>query len=136
MDFDSDQLIDDSSLDINITPLIDIVFLLLIFFMLTATFEQTRSLSVQLPKSSTGAVEGEQKKLTLSILADKSIRYNGKEISRDAVVSTLQKVLKNSPSNALILRADKEVDHGLVVEVLDQAKKAGVQKIAIATRNE
>ena len=132
MTFDSNQLIDDTELDINITPLIDIVFLLLIFFMVTATFDQTRSLAIQLPKSSSGAVSKTQKIIALDISADKTIEFEGKRLSIDALTAALKKALNKAPSRAMILRADKRVDHGLVVEVLDLAKKAGIQKIAIA----
>lgn len=110
---------------INVTPLVDVVLVLLIIFMITAPAIYQNSLQVQLPKTKSG--DG-QSKGTLEILVDKEgqIRVDGKSLE----LSTLEEQVKTShPTTALIL-ADKKVEHGRVISVLDILKANGVQKFS------
>ena len=118
---------------INITSLIDVVLLLLIFFMLTTSFVEQPGMKLDLPEteSSTGKKpEG----LEISILSDGSINLNGEPVLLKELSDRLKGMIAESPEKSLMLRADKEVPHGTVVEVMDIAKLNGLEKLIIGTK--
>ena len=104
---------------LGITPLIDIVFLLLIFFMLTSHFHVASGVSIKLPKVTQKAFHKDTEKITLMI--DKKER-----------IYLLKDLVEKEGLVHLLLEADKEVKHGKVVQVMDLAKTAGVLSIIIA----
>lgn len=128
-----EEILPDESVDINITPLIDIVFLLLIFFMISTTFAESHAIKVKLPAAGTSTVESSVKDITVSIKEDGGVFFEDKEISIPVLKQKMEDGLKSNPKIALIVRADKKVEHGKVVGVLDIAKRTGIQKIAVAT---
>jgi biopolymer transport protein ExbD len=121
---------DESDLGLNMTPLIDIIFLLLIFFMVTTTFQNKDALSVDLPQASQSGKIDEEKTLELVITSDGQLHLDEKLI----LAPQLLEKLKTQPGSSLIIRADTSVKHGKVVEALDTAKQAGIKKISIATK--
>lgn len=131
MNFSSDTLFEEESLEINITPLIDIVFLLLIFFMVSTTFVESSGIKVDLPAADTKAATEKVEKLEVSIGSDDTIYFGEEKVS----LPQLEEILQQEPekSRTLILRADKVVTHGLVVNVMDIATKSGFKKLAVAT---
>lgn len=133
MNFTKDLLLEDESTDINVTSLVDVVLNLLFFFMVTTTFTETLGIKVNLPVTTTAAVEAVQKEITVSIKQDGQVYLAESPIALDALGGAFTKLLSSGSRSALILRADEKVNHGRVVQVMDLAKKAGIQKIAIAT---
>lgn len=121
--------------DINLTPLIDVVFLLLIFFMVSTTFIYTDSLNVNLPKAKGENVEVKQN-INIVVSQDGSIHINGNRISKTGLSRKLNELHKNMPDATVILQADKKSTHGDVVFVMDYCKRAGFEKLAIATEKE
>lgn len=121
--------------EINVTPLIDIVFILLIFLMVSTTFNFTNSMNVNLP-----AAKGDEKAITDNIRVvmtkDGLITVNGENTTVDKVEQYLGILKKTMPESTVIIEADKEVTHGLVVRVMDASRKAGYQKFAIAVEEE
>lgn len=128
MDFDRTKR---PGCQLNIAPLIDIVFLLLIFFMLTANFIINPGLSISLPKAQS-AVPQEQQELTIYINQYNELYFNDTKID----ISELFGVLKNSlsPHKKVILNADEHIDFGLAVQVIDTAKRAGSNNFIIAAQ--
>jgi len=120
---------------INLTPLIDVVFLLLIFFMVTTTFATIRyGMRVDLPTTTTPQEKIEQN-IVVSINKDGKV-YLGKEwVSEKQLVSRLRQEIKKK-GTLVIVNADRNVTHGAVVRVMDLAKKAGAQKLGILTTPE
>lgn len=116
----------------NVAPMADIVFLLLIFFMLTSALLIEPGIKIKLPKTKTAEIQSE-KKLTLTITKDGKIFLEQKEVKLNELERTLAIYVGTKKSELLILRADKDVPHGLVVEVLDIAKLAGINRLAIAS---
>ena len=114
-------------LDINLTPLIDVVFLLLIFFMVSTTFVTDCSIDVELPEASSGNSKQEKEIKTLSINASGDYFFDGQKISKPALKTKLLK------TKELVIKADKTASHGAVVSALDTAKEAGVKSLNIAT---
>jgi biopolymer transport protein ExbD len=122
---------DESEMGLNITPLIDVIFLLLIFFMVTTTFQNNEALSVDLPTASQGGKIDKQEIRELVITSDGKLHLDNKVI----MVEALSDMLKQTPKASLIVRADTTVAHGKVVAALDAAKIAGINKISIATKS-
>jgi len=122
--------------EINLTPLIDVVFLLLIFFMVSTTFEHQSRIQIELPEATTDATEPEVD--SLEILIDAQGRYF---IGEQQVVNTELKTLKGAISKFLgeretipvIIRADAKTPHQAVITALDATSQLGLTRISLAT---
>jgi biopolymer transport protein ExbD len=126
---------DDVQLDM--TPLVDVVFLLLIFFMLSTSLSVNPGIKIDLPKASAEQVKKKKTTLRVAIEAGGRIFLEGKKLSLDQLQEKFAAVGKKNGDDALvIIEADKKVYHGLVVKVMDAAKSAGLNKLAIATQPE
>ena len=117
---------------LSIAPLIDIVFLLLIFFMVTSHFDVASGVRIQLPKVAKKIYNEKTDKITLVIDKSGQIYIKGKKIDMKALSIRLQNISKEKGLLHLILHADKDVRHGKVVQIMDLAKTAGVHSIIIA----
>ncbi len=123
---DSDGMIT----DINVTPLVDIILVLLIVFMLTANLIQKKAIEMELPKASTG--EGtEPTLLALSLGKDGVLYLNGKQTDEVALRAYLPDVVKKDSKAQAIIAADKDVSHGQVVHLIDLVRQAGIFKFAL-----
>ncbi len=118
---------------IDMAPLINVVFLLLIFFMLTSTLVVQPSINVNLPVSVISDASKEEG-FTLLIQKNGMMFLNEQAISAKELPGVLQVFLRKNPNQVLIIKADQESQHGWVVEAIGLAKKAGVTKLAIATK--
>jgi biopolymer transport protein ExbD len=116
---------------INVTPLVDVVLVLLIIFMVTAKIIVSQGMPMDLPKAASG--EEVQTIFSVELAADGSTRVNTAVVPGDDAIGKLAKDArtKNRDLRAVI-RADKKVEHGRVIHVLDVLKRAGVAKIAFA----
>ena len=120
---------------VNITSLIDVVLLLLIFFMISTTFVTQPGIRVNLPKASSKVKNVSQERNTIIITAENTIFINREEISSfEELRSLLVDLKEGQPGDLIIVKADEAVAHGIVVQVMDIAKTAGFSRIAIATR--
>lgn len=121
----------------DITALIDVVFLLLIFFMVTTTFVGTQNeIPVDLPSAATGEVEAVEHHV-VHITSGEGIMgckifFHGQEVDRETLVMLLGKALQENPERMVIVSADKTVAHGRVVEILDIARELGGRRAALA----
>ena len=115
---------------INVTPLVDVVLVLLVILMVASTYIVAQTLKVQLPRAH--STDGTADKPTkVEILKNGSLRWNEEPIAEPALAGKLKAAVANDPEMSLVVSADKEVMHGNVVHVLDLAKMAGVTKFAI-----
>ncbi|HEY0708776.1 MAG TPA: biopolymer transporter ExbD [Polyangia bacterium] len=116
--------------EINVTPLVDIVLVLLIIFMVTATYIVNPTIKIDLPKAATGS---EQTRTTLALTLDRSgaLYLNGEKSDEAAVNQFIAAELPKNADLQAIIAADKVVSHGAVVRVIDLVKRAGVRKFAI-----
>ena len=133
MKFSKDLTSDELSVDINITSVIDIVLCLLFFFMVTATFINSSGIQVNLPKAATQEVQQSATDVTVTINEQGEMFFKNKPLTLPALSAELRDLQSKSSAVTLVVKADTNVFHGKVVEVLDTAKKAGVGRIAIAT---
>jgi biopolymer transport protein ExbD len=125
--------------DINITPLTDIFLVLLIIFMVTTTAiaesgKEEGGFKVNLPKGGKGDVAGIAKDLTVAILADGRVVVGGKVLDAAALKATFAEARGHGPEPLVLFQADEGVPHGRVVQVMEQAREAGLTRLAIATR--
>ena len=118
---------------LDMTPLIDIVFLLMMYFMLTSTFIMQPGIKINLP-SALSTESMEKKQVIVSLTVDGSIFYEEKNITIEALKSILETESRRNPEIMLIIKGDYDVVHGKVVEVMDLAKVSGVSCLAIATQ--
>lgn len=117
---------------LNLTPLIDCVFLLLIFFMVTTVFKQPYTLQVQLPEA-TKASQIEEKKLVGTVTIDGRVEINRNIVTSGELESVLLREKQDTGSLTLILRTDQQTRHKHMLEMLEVAKRVGVEKIVLAT---
>lgn len=118
---------------VDLTPMVDVVFLLLIFFMISTTFVDTPGISVNLPESSLDVVEKEPQELKVFIDAKGQIMLDEKYIGLGQLKQKLASLEDKAAQTTFVLMADRDVRHGLVVEVMEAAKQAGFEQLAIAT---
>ena len=124
-------------LDVNITPLIDVVFLLLIFFMVTTTFQKETELKINLPEAEAQAAN-DDKTRPLEVIIDAQGRYfiDGKELlnaNAETLRKALQSVTVGNKDRLVIIRGDSKVDFQAVVTAMDVMSKLGLVKMSIAT---
>jgi len=120
---------------INITSLIDVLFLLLIFFMISSTFLEQPGIKLELPEAKS-AVVTEQRDYVLFVDEEGRLFLNQDEVTLEDLGGRLKEALPSMKDRALILKADQDVAHGIVVRVMDIAKESGVKKLVIGTRLE
>ncbi|MCK4271562.1 biopolymer transporter ExbD [bacterium] len=125
--------LEDTKLDI--TPLVDCVFLLLIFFMVTTVFSTTPGLRVDLPKAAESDMPPE-KDLNIVISKDGELELNGVPLVMEDLERALLEAKEMYRSKVLIIKADKKTYHEVVVDVMDAAKGVGIDELAIATEPE
>lgn len=118
----------------GMAPLIDVVFLLLIFFMLTSHFDIATGISINLPKVAQKAFYKEDRKIGLTMDKAGNIYLKGERIEPGKLGPRLRGLVEKEGLIYLVLSADKDVKHGRVVQVMDIAKKAGVPSIVIAAQ--
>lgn len=119
---------------LGLAPLIDIVFLLLIFFMVTSHFDVASGLRIQLPEAAQKVFNQQENPLHLVIDRSGRMFLEGKELDIDALKQQLEKAVNERDVIHLVLQADKDVHHGVVVQVMDVARAAGINSIVIAAR--
>lgn len=136
MKFRSDTTANDDSVTIDLTSLVDVLFVLVLFFVVSTTFSSISELEVNLPsaktnqtKTDTPPVEAE-----INISAAGLIDVRGKKISRpEEIPGLIKQQGKANSAIPVLIKADKKVAHGIVIGVLDELKRGGFEQVAIAT---
>ena len=129
------KLLDDqkkSRAMLNITPLIDVLFILIIFFAVSSTFLEQPGIKLALPEAQKTDLQ-KIEKAVLFITVNQELLFRDKEISIENLGPLLKDAMDQSLDRALIVNADKGVQHGFVVKIMDLARQNGVQKLVIAT---
>ncbi len=117
----------------DLTPLIDVVFLLLIFFMISTSFVDNPGIKVNLPKANSDVIKKETSDIRVSVAKNGSIVVDGQKIEINQLKKIFSDAADSSKQTTVIIKADKYAVHGRVVEIMDSAKEAGITKLAIAT---
>jgi len=119
--------------DINVTPLVDVILVLLIIFMVTAPM-MTRGIDVRLPKTESGTDATEQR-LVVTVDTDNTVYLNERPVNLALLTDRLKTEMKRTGLDFVFLRADQEVPYGRVMLVMDQIKKAGADRVGMVTQS-
>jgi biopolymer transport protein TolR len=118
--------------DINVTPLVDVMLVLLIIFMVTAPM-MMQGVNVSLPQTTPRPLPAEKEHLAVTIDRSQQIFINDYKVSLEALKEKMEKILAGKTDNQVYLRADKNVPYGVVVRVISEVKRAGVEKLGVVT---
>jgi biopolymer transport protein TolR len=118
--------------DINVTPLVDVILVLLIIFMVTAPMLQM-GIDVNLPRVKARSVNVGEEKIVLTINGKKELYLNEHKTSMGDLSPKLESIFKNRLDKEVYMRADKEVPYGFVVQVMAEVRKAGIDKLGMIT---
>ena len=119
--------------DINVTPLVDVMLVLLIIFMVTAPLLQ-QGMSVELPKTSSESMPGDKTTMVVSVTEDGKIYMLKTEVSRDELKTKLAAVAQANPDKEVFLKADARVAYGDVAAVMGIIREAGISRLGIVTQ--
>ncbi|HEC98189.1 MAG TPA: biopolymer transporter ExbD [Nitrospirae bacterium] len=114
----------------NIAPLVDVVFLLLLFFMLTSSLIREPAVKIRLPESKTAATEQETIK-TVIITRDGTIFFMGREVSLQGLQKAVREGMTGIDKNSLRIKADRNASVGLLMKVIDEVRLAGVGNFSV-----
>ncbi len=121
--------------EVNLTPMLDVVFILLIFFIVTASFVKESGIDINRPAAST-AIRKERGNILVAITPTGQIWIARRQVDVRAVRANIERLHAENPQGAVVIQADRESKTGLLVEVMDAAKLAGVENISIAAEIE
>ncbi|MCP4078103.1 MAG: biopolymer transporter ExbD [Gammaproteobacteria bacterium] len=116
---------------IDLTPLMDIVFIMLIFFIVTTSFIKEAGVDISRPSANT-AERKERGNILVAITANDEIWIDKRRVDVRAVRANIERLKAENPEGSIVIQADKESKNGLLVQVMDQARLAGVANISIA----
>ncbi|MCH8082707.1 MAG: biopolymer transporter ExbD [Myxococcales bacterium] len=120
-----------SESEVNLTPMLDVVFIMLIFFIVTASFVKESGIEISRPGAST-AVRKEKGNILIAISANDQIWMNRRQVDPRALRANIERAHAENPQGAVIIQADKDAKTGLLVKVMDAARSAGVKSISLA----
>ena len=121
--------------DVDMTPMLDIVFIMLIFFIVTATFVKQSGLEVIRPPADT-AEDQRRVSILIAVGPGDSVWMDNKEVDVRAVRAGVEKLLAENPLGSVVIQADEKSKSGILMQVMDQVRQAGAPATAIATEKE
>lgn len=116
---------------VDMTPMLDIVFIMLIFFIVTTSFIKEAGIEVTKPKAA-NQTRQKSANIFIAIRDTGEIWLDKRRVDVERVAANIEKLLAEQPSEVVIVQADKDAKHGVVVKVMDAIKEAGIDKISIA----
>lgn len=122
-------------IQLNITSLIDVMFILVIFYSVTSTFMEQPGLELNLPEAATSEVV-QIKERVLFVFPDSTIYLNQRRIPLDSLRAYLREMRSSSEARTLILQADEKVPSGFIVKLMDLASQEGFEQLTISTREQ
>ncbi|QTL98863.1 hypothetical protein GM661_13265 [Iocasia frigidifontis] len=131
MEFDRPKGVE---MHLDIAPLIDIVFMLLLFFMLTSSFVTDNGIELNLPQAETGKIQEESEPVVIYIDQDQRIFLDNETFELEQLEKSLAEKLKNSQLKKVVLKSDEAVPMGFVVKVMDIARQAKGENLIISTK--
>lgn len=121
--------------NVDITPMLDVVFIMLIFFIVTATFVKESGVEVNKPSASTAAIQ-DKANILIAIDSDNQVWIDRRKIDIRAVRPNIERLHAENPKGTVVIQADKESKNDILVRVMDASRQAGVYEIAIAAREQ
>ena len=120
--------------EINITPMLDVVFIMLIFFIVTATFVKESGIDVNRPDAAT-ATKQEKANILIAIAANNTIWIDRRQIDIRAVRPNIERLHAENPQGTVVIQADKESKTNTLIQVMDASRQAGVYNVSIAAQD-
>jgi biopolymer transport protein ExbD len=127
------QRTEEEDATIDMTPMLDIVFIMLIFFIVTTSFIKEAGIEVNKPQSDQASRQ-KAANIFIAITEDGDVWMDKRQIDVERVRANLERLLAEQPTDVVVVQADMESNHGVVVEVMDQIKAAGIDRISIAAK--
>ncbi len=118
---------------IDMTPMLDIVFIMLIFFIVTTVFVKEAGVEVNKPEASLATLH-KNANIFIAVTEDGAVWIDKREVDVDSVRANLERLLTEQPTDYVFIQADVKAKHGIVVKVMDQIKAAGIDRISVAAR--
>lgn len=126
---------DDEESEINLTPMLDMTFIMLIFFVVTSSFVKEAGIDVSKPGAVTAEVK-ERASIFIAITENGQIWIDKREVDPRAVRANIERLHAENPQGGVVIQADKNSKNGLLVEVMDAARLAGVSNVSLAANPE
>jgi len=120
---------------LDMTPMLDIVFIMLIFFIVTTSFVKEAGIDVNRPEASQATTKPSAN-IFIAIRENGEVWMDRRQVDVERVAANLERLLAEQPTDMVVIQADKEARHGVVVKVMDQIKEAGIAQISIAAEND
>jgi biopolymer transport protein ExbD len=120
-----------SESEVNLTPMLDVVFIMLIFFIVTASFVKESGIEISRPGAST-AVRKEKGNILIAISANDQIWMNRRQVDPRALRANIERAHAENPQGSVVIQADTNAKTGLLVKVMDAARMAGVKDVSLA----
>ncbi len=117
--------------EVNLTPMLDVVFIMLIFFIVTASFVKESGIEISRPGAST-ATRKEKGNILIAITANDQIWMDRRQVDPRALRANIERMHAENPLGAVVIQADKDAKTGLLVKVMDAARSAGIRNISLA----
>jgi biopolymer transport protein TolR len=118
---------------INVTPLVDVMLVLLVIFMVTAPIIQ-QGVQVNLPAARSNAIPGTEEHLVVTVAKNGKIYLNDNVMTSGELGAKLRAIVKSQPNKQVYLRADQDVRYGLVMQTIAEIKQAGIERLGMVTR--
>lgn len=117
--------------EVNLTPMLDVVFIMLIFFIVTASFVKESGIDINRPDAQT-AEKKEQGNILVAISPNNQIWIDKRQVDVRALRANIERLKAENPQGAVVIQADKDSKNGLLVKVMDAARLAGIKNVSIA----
>lgn len=127
------NLVDEEEAAIDLTPMLDVVFIMLIFFIVTASFVKEAGIDVNRPQAST-AVNKDRANILVAISENNEIWINKRRVDERAVQANIERLYAENPQGSVVIQADKKATTDTLIKVMDASRAAGVFDVSIATQ--
>ena len=117
--------------EVNLTPMLDVVFIMLIFFIVTASFVKEAGIEITRPPAAT-AERKERGNILVAITKDNQIWIDRRQVSPQALRANIERLHAENPQGSVVIQADEKSENGLLVRVMDAARLAGVSSVSLA----
>ncbi len=128
---DVDQYQDDEEAEINLTPMLDVVFIMLIFFIVTAVFVKDPGVEVSRPSAVT-AITPDRGSIFVAVTANNEIWVDQRSVGADGVRAAIERLLAENPEGGVVIQADNGAANEFVINVMDAARAIGIEDVTIA----
>jgi biopolymer transport protein ExbD len=126
---------EDEESSVDITPMLDVVFIMLIFFIVTATFIKEAGIDVDKPEAATAVVQ-EKASILIAIDADDNVWINRRQVDVRSIRSIIERLHAENPKGTVVIQADRDSRNNTLVQVMDASRRAGVYDIALAAQGD